>query len=492
MNFVSLLRGIVRRFPDKEALVDRGRRFSFHEFWRHIGTLANVYRSLGVETGDRVLLVLPNGAEFLSFHFAALKIGAVSVPVNAAYRSWEVGKIVADCRPRLLISNDVWLGENGPAMKPRLSGICVLSVDRLKNSLEDRDDRVLSLPSGATASINYSYFGGGSSRGAVLTHGNHIYAATGYSRHQGFTASDRFLITLPMAHVYALSGCVNSGLIRGCTLVIIHRYTPKAIFSAIEEHGITVLSAVPVVFDYLSHFPQRDRYDRSSLRLCVTGGDYMPAAVQDQLEVALGAPIVQGYGLTECLPVICNPPSGLNKRGTLGIPGRKDIKLRIVGPTGDSLAPGEVGEIAVRSPTTMSGYFGKPRETAEILRGGWLYTGDWGWLDQDGYLHFSGLRKKILNVHGNKVDPLEVANCLLSHPGIADAEVTATPVTDGRSQQALEIRAEIKLKEGESATEEELRAFLRQRLAAYKVPTRIWLRTPSETVQTALPLPSEV
>ena len=476
MNFVSLLRGIVRRFPDKEAVVDGTRHFRFCDFWRQIAAVASVYQDLGVEVGDRVLILLPNSPEFLFFHFAALKVGAVSVPVNPEYRSWELGQMIGDCKPRLFVSNDLWLRDNSPGMERRLAGIRILRADQLNYDLEHGDDKVLSLPSTATASINYSYFGGGSPRGAMLTHGNYIYAATGYARHQGFTPAERFLIILPMAHVYALSGCINSGLIRGGTLVILHRHTPKPIFRTIQENAITVLSTVPVVFEYLSRFPQKDRYDRSSLRLCVTGGDFMPATVQQQVELALTAPVVQGYGLTECLPIICNPPNGINKRGTLGIAGRKDIGLRIVGPKGDDVAPGEVGEIAIRSPTTMRGYFGRPQETAEVLRGGWLYTGDWGFLDEDGYLHFCGLRKRILNIYGNKVDPLEVANCLLSHPAVAEAKVKGASVVGPRLQQELEISADVKLKDGKTASEEELRAFLRQRLAAYKVPGRILLR----------------
>lgn len=472
MNFVGLLHGVVRRFPENYAIVDGERRFTFRDFWRQIAGVVDAYRSMEIQPGDRVLLVLPNSPEFLFFHFAALKMGAVSVPVKSEYRSWELKQIIDDCQPRLLVSNDLWLRENTPAMKRGLDGMRIVSMDHLQYGPTE-GGRVPPTPSGATATVNYSYFGGGSPRGAVLTHGNHICAATGYARHQGFTPAERFLIILPMAHVYALSGCVNSGLIRGGALVILHRYTPKAIFRAIEEHSITVLSAVPAVFDHLVRFPQKDRYNFSSLRLCVTGGDFMPADVQEQVQATLCAPVVQGYGLTECLPIICNPPNGLNKPGTLGIPGRRDIHIRIVGPAGRGLLPGEVGEITICGPTTMRGYLGRPQETAEILTGGWLHTGDLGCLDEDGYLHFHGLRKNILNIYGNKVDPLEVANCLLSHPAVAEAEVTGTPANRAGPQLAREIVAETKLKEGNSASEKELKAFLRERLAAYKVPARI-------------------
>ncbi len=487
MNFAGLIRGLARRLPDKEALVDGERRFSFGTLWRHVTAVSRLYRERGVEPGDRVLLVLPSGAEFLICHFAALAMGAVSVPVKAEYRSFEVGRILADCRPRVLITTAPWLRENGAGLGEGLAGVTLLPGEAMAQHLDGGDGIVAPLPSTAAASINYSYFGGGCARGAVLSHGNHIYAATGYAGHQGFTAQDRLLIILPMAHVYALSGCVNSGLLRGGTLVILDRVTPRAVFGAIQSHRITILSAVPAIYELLARFPNRERYDTSTLRQCVTGGDFMPAARQRELEAAMGARMVQGYGLTECLPVICNPPDGGNRHGTLGIPGRRDIELRIVGASGEVLPPREEGEIAIRSPTTMRAYHGRPGDTARILRDDWLYTGDEGYLDEDGYLHFVGLRKKILNVYGNKVDPLEVAEALREHPAVEAAEVVGGASVDPRLGGAIEISAEVVLKAGRQAAEEELKRHLRGRIAAYKVPARIAVRRTEPRLAAAQP-----
>jgi long-chain acyl-CoA synthetase len=299
----------------------------------------------------------------------------------------------------------------------------------------------------------------------------------------GFTSEERFLIILPMAHVYALSGCVNSGLIRGATLVILERYTPRPIFAALESERITVLSAVPAVFELLARFPKKERYDLSALRLCVTGGAFLPAAAQREHEAALGVQMVQGYGLSECLPVICNPPDGRSKPGTLGIPGRRDIHLRILGPGGEVLPPGEVGEIAVASPTTMQGYHELPEDTAAVLRDGWLLTGDRGSMDGDGFLYYHGLSKPILNVRGNKVDLEEVRSVLLRHPEVAAVELEGEGEEDpARFGVSPEIRAEVVLLDGQPVEAAELKAYLRRRLAGYKVPAKITVRPGVETL----------
>lgn len=488
MNFTRLLHAWARRAPDKEAVVADGRRVSFGGLWRWIAGASALYRELGIARGEVVAIVVPNGIEFLALHFGALAAGIISLPVKQEYRAFEMSRIIADCKPRLLVASRRWLAENGPFLNVP-SSLPTIAVEDL-GDLSERGEAgpPLAVRGSAPASLNVTYFGGGVPRAAVLTHANHLYAATGYARHQRFRHDERFLVFLPMAHVYALSGCVNSGLIRGGTLVVIERSTPRAILQAIEEHRITVLSAVPAVYELLARFPGRERYDLSSLRLCVSGGAFLPEAVQQELEAVLGWPIVQGYGLTECLPVICNPPGAGNRAGTLGVPGRRDIHVRILDGRGQPLPSGEIGQIALRSPTIMREYCAAPEDTARALPDGWLRTGDLGWLDADGYLHFHGLAKPIVNLHGNKVDPLEVAAALETHPAVAAADVWAVAVEDAsRTLASLQLRAAVELTPGCEIDGLELQSFLRDRLAGYKVPSRIEVRVAAgELVEMAL------
>lgn len=428
---------------------------------------------MNVLRGDRILIVLPNSSNFLIYHFAALKIGAISVPVKTEYKFYELVAIFNNCQPKLFLSCHNWLNSNDSLWQELKSKVNIIAVDDINLENEKREAGICPVRNSDIASINYTYFGNGNPKGAALTHGNHIYAATGYSRHQNFNSNDKFLVILPMPHVYTLSGCINSSLITGGTLVIINMYSPKAIFSAIENYKITVLTAVPVVFEHLAKFKRKEKYDISSLRLCVTGGELMPEKLQHEFEKMLKKQIVQGYGLTESLPIICNPPGIRNKPGTLGIPGRKEIEIKIVNENNEEVKIGQIGEILINSPTTMSGYYNLPEDTKRILKDGWLYTGDLGKIDEDGFLHFHGLKKKIFNIYGNKIDPLEVKNMLHTHPLIEKANIYLEILSnEGYIIGSKRICADIYVSNGKEISSVEIRDYCKEKVASYKIPEK--------------------
>jgi long-chain acyl-CoA synthetase len=470
LNFTQLIRGAARRWPDRDAVVTDEYAGSFTELWRSIASAGRYYLDRGIAPRDRILIILPNIPEFLYFHYGALKIGAVSVLVNHEYTWWEVRRIAANCEPSLVISTEAWLSRNSAGLE---LGVPQVAVETLR-SRAPGDDEIFGLPSRATASINYSYFGDGYPKGALLSHANHIYAATGYARHQGFRCEDRLLVILPISHVYALSGCVNSGLIRGGALIIGQYSTPSSILRGLARHRVTIFSCVPGIFELLAEYKNRGKYDLSSLRLLVTGGAFMPEERQKEIEASFATEMVQGYGLTECLPVICNPQGSGNRRGTLGVPGRRDIHVRIVGADARPLPAGSVGQIQLHSTTTMTGYHRLPEDTEAIFDGEWLRTGDVGWLDEEGYLHFQEMTKPIYNVYGNKVDPLEVRRVLLEHPEIEEAELSSEPTEGGRLGE-VKFSAKVRPKPGKTLYAEEVRGFCRERLARYKVPQSIMI-----------------
>lgn len=473
MNFTQLIRGFARRFPHREAVATDNRSETFSEFWRHIAAAGQFYLDSGVKFGDRVILILPNSHEFLHYHFGALKNGIVSVPVRYDYTGWEVRRMALNCEPRLVVSTAEWLEKNQTQLSLPV-GASLISIEEASTRSRPGSDEVTPVNNQTIASIHYSYFGGGHPKGAMLTHANHIYAATGYARHQGFRSTDRILVMLPMCHVYALSGCVNAGLVRGGTLVPTTHFMPGSLLKDVERHRVTIFSSVPSVFECLANYKKKSKFDLNSLRLLVTGGAYMPAEEQHAFEAALGTEMVQGYGLTECLPVICNPSGPGNRRGTLGIPGRRDIFIRIIGPDGKLLPAGEVGEVQIKSTTNMAGYYRLPDETPRMFEGEWLRTGDIGSLDTDGYLHFSGMSKPILNLNGNKVDPLEVRAAILEHPAVASVEIWAEP-NGGENRQNADVRihARVVPQRNTSVIGSEIRAFCSSRLAGYKVPQTI-------------------
>lgn len=472
MNFTWILKKISEKHSEKDAVIDEGERLTYSDFWDRIDSASNLYQSLDIKKGDRVLIILPNSAMFLVYHFAAMKIGAISVPVKTDYRIWEVSRILKNCQPKIFIAHNEWLEENTQLLQ-EVDSENILRIDNV--SLEDykQGTDIYPVKNGDIASINYTYFGDGYPKGAALTHGNHIYAATGYSRHQGFNSDDRLLIILPMPHVFTLSGCINSPLIKGGTLVITGNFSPKAIFSDIEKYKITVLTAVPAVFEYLAKFKRKERYNLSSLRLCVTGGELMPEKLQHEFEKMLKKQIVQGYGLTESLPIICNPQGPRNKPGTLGIPGRKDIKIKIVNEKNEEMHIEQIGEILIKSPTTMSGYYNLPDDTEKILKDSWLYTGDLGKIDKDGFLHFCGLKKKIFNIYGNKVDPLEVKSVLLEHPFIEKVNIYLEILSDEEYIiGSKRICADIYVRNGQKISSVEIRDYCKEKIATYKIPEK--------------------
>jgi long-chain acyl-CoA synthetase len=473
LNFTQLIRGFARRIPHREAVVTDNRSESFSEFWRNITAAGQFYLDSGVNTEDRVLLVLPNSHEFLHLHFGALKNGIISVPVRHDYTGWEVRRMALNCEPRLVVATSEWLEKNQTQLNLP-AGIPLISVEEAISRSRPGSDEARPVKNRAIASIHYSYFGGGLPKGAMLTHANHIYAATGYARHQRFRSTDRLLVMLPMCHVYALSGCVNAGLVRGGTLVPTTHFMPGSILRDVERHRVTILSSVPSVFECLANYKKKNRFDLSSLRLLVTGGAYLPAALQHEFEAALKTEMVQGYGLTECLPVICNPSGAGNRRGTLGIPGRRDIFIRIMGQNRRPLPPNEMGEIQIRSTTNMAGYYRRPEDTREMFQGEWLRTGDLGTLDSDGYLHFRGMSKPIVNLNGNKVDPLEVRAAILEHPAVSNVEVWAEAHKHQKGENGdVRLHARIIPQQNTSVIESEIRAFCLSRLAGYKVPQAI-------------------
>lgn len=200
----------------------------------------------------------------------------------------------------------------------------------------------------------------------------------------------------------------------------------------------------------------------------------MPEKVQKDFEKELNTILVQGYGLTESLPVICNPPDERNKHGTLGIPGRKDIKMKIVDDARKELPVNSIGEILIKSPTTMARYYNLPGETEKIIKNGWVHTGDLGKIDSDGFLYFYGLKKDIINIYGNNVAPLEVKRVLKSHPSIKNIRVYKEEKNGNHSSLAIQkVCVDISLKKGKSLTPKEVRNYCISRFASYKVPEKI-------------------
>ena len=276
---------------------------------------------------------------------------------------------------------------------------------------------------------------------------------------------------LPLFHVFGLTCGLNAAISSGAALALLARFDPGQALEVIQRCRVTVFEGVPTMYAALLHHPDRDRYDTSSLRVCVSGGAALPVELLRGFEAAFGTMILEGYGLSETSPVASfNHPDRERKPGSIGTPVR-GVQLRLVAPDGSDVPAGEVGEIAVRGPNVMKGYWGRPEATKETIPDGWLRTGDLARQDDDGYFFIVDRKKDLVIRGGFNVYPREIEEVLYEHPAVAEAAVIGIP----HATLGEEIGAAAALKPGASATPDELRAFVKARVAAYKYPRHVWL-----------------
>jgi len=306
------------------------------------------------------------------------------------------------------------------------------------------------------ATINYTYRGLGEPMGAVLTHGNYHHGAIGYIRLTKVVTSQRVLLITPMSHIFTLVSCVIVPLLRGATVVIMKTFIPSHIFKTIEDNKIDFLIAVPTIYVSLLKNYEKDRFDISSLKYGITGGSYLSESLNKEIKEKMGVELLQGYGLTETMPITCNPHSR-NKAGSLGVAGH-EVKVKIVD-----------GEILVAGPTVMKGYYNKNGENEKYFKNGWFKTGDLGYVDEDGYIYFKGLKKDIIKVGGNNVDLNEVKDVLSSFPGARNIrlDVVEDELWGYRVYAGMSISSEKEI------TEKEVKSFCSEKIALYKIPKKI-------------------
>jgi long-chain acyl-CoA synthetase len=471
MNLTVPIRRTAQRYPGRPAVVDGPRRVTFGALWAAVARTAVLLRGRGLAPGDRVVVWLPDGVELLVAHLGAVAAGLVSVTVKADSGPVEVEAAIADADPRLVVSAEELLGRL-PA-PPR--SLPVLRGDELPLDGPDLDLEPEDVLDSHPASVLHSYyFGEGRAYGAVLTHGNHRFAATHCAAFHRIDPGDRMLLVLPLVHVYTMGVGVLTSFYRGATVFISRAVRPRSLLKTLSAERITHLPAVPHLLDSLARVHDPGRYDLRAVKHLISGAVYLPETVHRRIAETLGVVLIQGYGLTECFPTVCNPPDRGNRPGTLGIGGHPEIAYRVVDAEGRERPVGEAGEIVIRSPGVMAGYLGAPEATARVLRDGWLRSGDLGWVDERGYLHFRRLLKPILNLAGNKVDPVEVARTIEELPAVATARVSAVESEEGGLPRCS-LRAEVTLGSGAELAARDVRAHCRRRLTPCKVPQQVEL-----------------
>lgn len=475
MNLTEPIRRVARDRPSDPAVVDGDRVYTFRDLWSSIGHMARRLTARGLQPGDRVLIWLPNGAGFLAAHFGAMVAGLLSVPSKAENGPAELEFIQADSRPRLLITSRELLARLPGGPPPDLD--CLIP-DEVLPGVDPLDVTPEEVPGDHPASVIYSYvFGEGRAYGAVLTHANHYYNGVFNAPFFRVDPGDRIMIALPMLHVFPMGMGILPAFYQGGTIYCGDALRPRTLLETMSRERITHFPCVPQVFEQLTRGYRPDRYDLSAVKNLTSGADFLPEEIHRSFQETLGAPVIQGYGMTETFPTVCNPPDERNRPGTLGISVHERIRYRILDPAGRELPPGQVGEIEMQGPCNMFGYLDAPEATARMIHDGWMRSGDIGWVDDQGYLRFERLQKPIINLSGNKVDPLEVARVIERCPGVGAARVSALVTTADGSLPSVAIKAEIELEPGAQLEDRDIRAHCRTWLASYKVPQKLELRS---------------
>jgi len=342
--------------------------------------------------------------------------------------------------------------------------------------LQARSPRRVSVAPSDIACLQYTGGTTGTSKGAMLTHANLVTNAyqTEHWLSCGEHRPEVMVAALPLFHIYAMTCVMISSVFAGGTVIILPRFELRSALNMVRKYRPTMFHGVPTMYVAFNNTPNVERYGFKSLRVCMSGGAALPVEVMQRFEKLTGGRLVEGYGLTEASPVThVNPPDGRAKAGSIGLP-IPDTEVRIVDlKTGTSELPmGEAGEIAIRGPQVMKGYWNKPAETAQVLHDGWLRTGDIAWCDKAGYYYIVDRKKDMIIAGGFNIYPREVEEVLFGHPQIKEAAVVGVP----DEYRGETVKAFIVLKDGTAASAEEIISFCRGRLSAYKVPRQIVFR----------------
>ena len=468
MNLPAALSAIAVKVAAKPAILFGEQQVTYGQIVAQAGALAEYLQTeAAVRPGDRVGLWLKNCPEFVPALFGILSAGGVVVPINSFLKPNEVAYILDDAGINLLIS-DQSMGEQIAVLQASCPGTKVWHVEDFcslpasSSSLSAAGQRESDL-----ALIIYTSGTTGHPKGAMLSHGNLLSNVESCRQVLAAFDGDRFAVVLPMFHSFMLTVCVLLPVLVGGSLVLIRSlHPPKNIIQEIIQHEATILPCIPQFFRALANASLPPGLP---LRICISGGAPLPAEILREFNQKMPMPLIEGYGLSEASPVVSmNPLKGPWKDGSIGVP-VPGVKVSVQNEEGKILSPGETGEICVRGPNVMLGYWNQPEETARVLRNGWLLTGDIGHQDWDGYFYITDRKKDMLLVNGINVYPREIEEVLYQFPGIKEAAVIGVP----DSRKGEQPMAFIATSEGSIVEEKVVLEFVRERLADYKVPRKV-------------------
>jgi len=475
----EILRTQARSQPNRVAIVYEDRSLDFAGLEAESNRLAHGLKDLGLESGDRLGLFLPNCPEFEIGFYAASKLGAVACPMNSSYREREITYQLNDSGAAILLTRAKLLPVVEAALPhlPNLVAVVVVGGDgadsrppflRWEELIAGRpaDPPSVHVDAGQLVALPYSSGTTGFPKGVMLTHRNLVSNHHQYVRALELGPDDAYIVYMPLSHIYGVA-MMGSGVLSGAKQILLERFDLDTVLRLIQEHRVTWLFAVPPVLLALANAPDLGPSQFRTIKYVFSAAAPLPADVARRVQERIGAPLVQGYGLTEASPATHNSPLEIGRikleSGGVLLAGTEhrivDVEL------GErTLDQGEVGEILVRGPQVMQGYWNAPEETARVLRGGWLYTGDIGWVDDEGYLYIVDRKKEMIKYKSFSVAPAELEAVLLEYPEVADCAVIGIP--DAESGEVP--KAFVVPYAGQGIDMDALARFVGERVAGYK------------------------
>jgi long-chain acyl-CoA synthetase len=479
MNLSELVDRAADTQPDLTALVYEDRRISYAELLRSINRMAGALTKAGVERGDCVALLLGNRPEFVVGYFAVVRIGAVAVTLNPVSTVHELGHYFTECKPRVVICKP----ESVPKIRDLQSGSAgvktiittepaegAISYEEIQRDFPDTF-QALDLKPEDPAVIIFTAGLLGRALGATLTHGNLLHNSSLLRVQANGGPEDRGLALIPLFHAFGCAVNLLGVMQVGGVSYLVERVDFGKLIPWLQEARVTFSGMVPMVFYGLLYHPACANLDLSSLTIAISGGAPLSMEIYERFCERYKIDIFQGYGLTEASPVVSwNCINSPNKPMTVGTP-IPDTLVEIHDESGNPVGSGVEGEVAVRGPSVMAGYFGRPAETETVIRKGWLYTGDIGRLDEDGYITLTGLKKDLIITSGFNVYCQEVEEILIRHPEVADVALVGVPdLMRGEVIEALVVP-----EPGTKPVEREIIRFCRKYLSRYKCPRKVVL-----------------
>jgi long-chain acyl-CoA synthetase len=500
----------VARFADNTCVEFLGKKYSYREMGRLVDCAAKGLQGLGVDKGVRVGLFLPNCPYSVLFYYAVLKAGGIVVNINPLYAEEEILRQLRDSETRIVIALDMRSLYAKLAAVMERAALDKVIVCRMADALPfpqrsifqllkrkeiariPADDRHVAFrtlvanagdfwpvkidPARDVALLQYTGGTTGTPKGAMLTHAN-LHANTVQTAMwfpEMEAGRERILCVLPLFHVFAMTVAMNSGISQGAELILQPRFRVDSVLKAIHKRRPTLLPGVPTMYAALIGYKQLEKYDLSSLKFCLSGGAPLPMPLKRDFEGLTGCTLVEGYGLTECAPVVTvNPLVGTYKVRSVGLPLPGTIvEITALDDPARLVPPGATGEICVSGPQVMLGYWRQPEETAKTMIASRLHTGDIGYMDEQGYTFITDRAKDLILVGGYNVYPRMVEEAILRHPAVAEVAVCGIP-DDYRGET---VKAFIVPKDAQKFTLGELRAFLRDKLAPFEIPRSIAFR----------------